>query len=299
MYTFSNLFKVTLFLFSTYYINSLKTEKEESLLMEENQITHPCDNCGEIISSKTLPLSSGVTINPVGISGPLVTKIPVALGETEIQIDIEAEFNLKEPFYEIKRIKKNVYLNQCKLLPRSGVIEGGILRSGKLFISGFVRKNIEYATADCIEDKIVSGRIAHTTIDVPFTAVTEIQYAVPPVFNAREVQTEIDLLSSCGCHDCAETLVGKSGCEQSFEDNITFNESPYCELEGIRIFEDDMNTDPIKCHPNSKVQLYNKVIEKMVLYVRIKVLQLQQVNIPSVHTVKPICTKTQYSDYYE
>ncbi len=47
--------------------------------MENNQIIHPCDNCGEIISSKTLPLSSGVTIIPVGINGPLVAKIPVVL----------------------------------------------------------------------------------------------------------------------------------------------------------------------------------------------------------------------------
>jgi len=268
--------------------------------MEKNQTTPPCNNCGEIISSKTLPLSSGVTIIPIGISGPLVAKIPVVLGETEIQIDIEAEFKLNEPFYEIKRIKKNVYLTQCKLLPRSGVIAAdGTLISGKLFISGFVRKNIEYATADCIEDKIVSGRIAHTTVDVPFTAVTELKYSVPPVVNARGIQTEIDLLSSCGCQDCAGSIIGKSGCEQYLEENISFNESPYCELVGVRIIEDDINADPIKCQPNSKVQLYDKIIEKMVLYVRIKVLQLQQVNIPFSHPVKPICTTTQYSDYSE
>ncbi|MBW9145447.1 hypothetical protein K2F40_07155 [Clostridium sp. CM028] len=268
--------------------------------MENNQILHPCDNCGEIISSKTLPLSSGINITPVGINGPLVAKIPVVLGEREIQIDVEAEFRLNEPFYEIKRIKKNVYLTQCKLLPRSGVIENGVLRSGKLFISGFVRKNIEYATADCIEDKIVSGRIAHTTIDVKFTTVTEVQYVVPPIVNVRRAQTEIDLLSSCVCHDdCKETLIGKSACEQSFEDNITFTESPYCELEGVRIFEDDMNTDPIYHKTNSNVQLYNKVIEKMVVYVRVKVLQLQQVNIPYDDPVNPICTTSKYSDFCE
>ena len=44
----------------------------------------------------------------------------------------------------------------------------GVPLSGKLFISGFVRKNIEYATADCIDKKVVSGRIAHTTVDVHF-----------------------------------------------------------------------------------------------------------------------------------
>ena len=252
--------------------------------MEKNQDVYPCDNCGKIISSQTLPLSSGTTITPVGIRGPLVAKIPVVLGEREIQIDVEAVFKLNEPFFEIKRIKKNVYLTQCKLLPRSGVIAAdGTLVSGKLFIGGFVRKNIEYATADCVEKEIVSGRIAHTTIDVPFTAVTEVVYTVPPVVNVRGVQKEIDLLSSCGCNDCTGTIMGKSECEQYLEDNITFTESPYCELEGIRIFEDDINTDPLYHKTNSKVQLYNKVIEKMVVYIRVKVLQLQQVNIPIVH----------------
>ncbi|MBU3158515.1 hypothetical protein KPL37_01855 [Clostridium frigoris] len=252
--------------------------------MEKSQIVHPCDNCGKIISSQTLPLSSGTTITPVGIRGPLVAKIPVVIGEREIQIDVETVFKLNEPFFEIKRIKKNVYLTQCKLLPRSGIIASdGTLISGKLFISGFVRKNIEYATADCVEKEIVSGRIAHTTIDVPFTAVTEVVYTVPPVVNVRGVQKEIDLLSSCGCNDCTGTIMGKSGCEQYLEDNITFTENPYCELEGVRIFEDDINTDPLYHKTNSKIQLYNKVIEKMVVYIRIKVLQLQQVNIPIVH----------------
>ena len=120
-------------------------------------------------------------------------------------------------------------LTQCKLLPWSGKIAAdGTLISGKLFINGFVRKNIEYATADCVKEKIVSGRIAHTTIDIPFTAVSEVIYAVPPVVNVRGAQTEIDLLSSCGCQDCTLTIIRKSRCEQYLEDNITFTENPHC-----------------------------------------------------------------------
>ena len=282
-------FLVTLFLLPTYYVLGLKTFiKEEEFLLDNNQVNHrPC-NCGELISSKTLPLSSGVSITPVGINGPLVAKIPVVLAQREIQIDVEAEFRLKEHFYEIKRIKKNVFLTQCRLLPRSGVIVGGVLVSGKLFISGFVRKNIEYATADCVERKIVSGRIAHTTIDTPFTAVTEVTYVIPPIVNVRATQTEIDLLSSCSCHeDCKDTLIGKSNCELSFEDTITFTEKPYCELESVRIIEDDLQRDPIGCHNPADIQVYDRIIEKMVIYINVKVLQLQQVNIPGI--VAGIC----------
>jgi hypothetical protein len=243
--------------------------------LENNLCRQPAD-CGEIISSITLPLSSGVTITPIGINGPLVAKIPVVIAEREIQIDVETELRLNEPYYEIKRIKKTVFLTQCKLLPTSGVITDGVLISGKLFISGYVRKNIEYATADCAGDKGVSGRIAHTTIDTKFTAVTEVQYTVPPIINTHGVQTEIDLLSGSTCHDRKDISMGKSLCELSFEENTIFTENPYCELESVRIFEADLNRDSIK-HPT---KLYNKIVEKMVIYVTIKILQLQQVNIP-------------------
>ncbi len=248
--------------------------------MQNNEILQSKDGCGEIISSKTLPLSSGVTITPLGIDAPLVAKMPVVLAEREIQINIEAEFKLQEPYYEIKRIKKNIYLNQCELLATSGLIVDGNLISGKLFISGYVRKNIEYATADCVVDKFASGRVTHTTTDIPFKAVTEVQYSTPPVVSLRGPQLEVDLLNSSTCHDCTGTLVGKSGCEQSFEDSINFTEKPYCEFEGVRIVELDLNRDPMCSLNNTDVQFYNKIIEKMVIYVRVKVLQLQQVFIP-------------------
>jgi hypothetical protein len=256
--------------------------------LEKNQTAPPCDYCGEVISSQTLPLSDGVFILPVGIDGPLVAKIPVVLAEREIQIDVEAELKLKEPFFEIKRIKKNVYLTQCTLLPRSGVIVDGVPVTGKLFISGYVRKNIEYATADCVGDKAISGRIAHTTIDTKFTAVTEVQYVIPPVVNFRGVQTEVDLLNSSH-EDCKDIHMGKSSCELSFEESTTFTEKPYCELEEVRIIEADLLRSPIKYHTNSKVQLYDKIIEKMVIYVRVKVLQVQQVNIPGPAAINPVC----------
>lgn len=217
--------------------------------MENKETFHPCEKCGEV-SAQTLPFSAGVNIIPDGIDGPLVVKVPVVLTQRNIQIDVEAEIKLKEPFYEIKRIKKNVVLTQAKLLPLSGRIVNGVPVSGKLFISGFVRKNIEYATADCIDKKVVSGRIAHTTVDVPFSVVTEVLYVIPPLVN---------------------TTVG---------DTTTFAEDPYFELEAVRIIEEDILKDPMNSPLNGKVQLYNKVIEKMVVYINVKILQVQQVNIP-------------------
>jgi hypothetical protein len=219
--------------------------------LEIKETFHPCDKCGEIISAQTLCLSDGDNIIPDGINGPVVVKVPVVLAQKNIQIDIEAELKLKEPFFEIKRIKKTVFLTQCKLLPLSGRIKDGVPVTGKLFISGYVRKNIEYATADCVDKKVISGRIAHTTVDVPFTTVTEVLYAVTPLVNIT---------------------VG---------DTTTFAETPYCELEAVRIIEEDLLRDPMDYPTNGKIKVYNKIIEKMVVYINVKVLQVQQVNIGS------------------
>lgn len=242
--------------------------------------------CGAV-RSKTLTLCDGENITPVGINGPLVAKIPVVLAEKDIQIDVEAEIKLQEEYYEIKRIKKNVYLTQCKLIPRSGRSEEGIPVSGKLFLAGYVRKNIEYATAECSRQgrgcdkgQVVSGNINHTTVDVPFTCVTEVLYVTPPQINNRGLTREIDLFSDnvdCDCNNC-NRIIGKYECQQDFEDRIVFTEKPYCELEQARIFEADLNRGE---RYSEGTKTYDKLIEKMVIYIRLKVLQVQQVNINS------------------
>lgn len=232
--------------------------------------------CGKI-DAVTLPLCDGENIKPTGTYGPLVAKIPVVLAEKDIQIDIEAEIEFKEPYYEIKRIKKDIFLTQCKLIPRAGKgCSGKKVRNGKLFLAGFVRKNIEYATVCCTSESAVCGDIKHMTVDVPFTCVTEIEYDVPPVIYIRKPATEIELMCSKPCCDCEDTVIGAIECEQNFEEVICYTEKPYCELEEARIYEADLHRDKV-CYTDPHP--YKKIIEKMVVYLRVKVLQLQQVNI--------------------
>lgn len=234
--------------------------------------------CGKV-KAETLVLSDGTRITPVGVNGPLVSKIPVVLAEKDIQIDVEAKIELKQDFFEIKRIKKDVFLTQCKLLPTAGRRNAatGALISGKLFLSGYVLKNIEYATAKCASEGVVSGNIQHTTVKVPFQTVTEVEYERQPIINFRTTQRETEYLADHEKDEkCKDTLIGKTRCEQDFEDEISYSEKPFCELEMARIFEADLNRDP-ECFEDTKV--FGKIIEKMVIFLRVKVLQVQQVNI--------------------
>ena len=238
-----------------------------------------CDkDCGEVIESSTLPLCSGTDITPDAVIPPVIAKIPVVIAEKEIQVDVEARMTLKEKYYEIKRIKKDVYLTQCELIPRAGVIQNGVPVTGKLFISGYVKKNIEYASADCVKDGVVSGKINHTTEKIPFNCVTEVTYITPPVLSNRGVQQKTDLYCDetlCDC-SCKEEKLGKLSCQEYLEDVVNYIEKPYCELIGARIFETDIQREP--CYYKGE-KIYDELLEKMVVYVKVKVLQLQQVAI--------------------
>lgn len=235
-----------------------------------------------VIKSTTLSECPNKPLNPNGANGPFVVKIPVVIAEPLIQIVVEASIELKEPALEIKRIKKNLFIDQCKLIDlRNG-------STGKLFISGFVRKNIEFATASfvCDEHKSISGDIRHTTVNVPFTCVTEIHYAVPPEITFQENAKEMSLfieknIKSRDC--CSETIIGRNPCEQNFEHFESFNERVFCELEDVRFFESDIrdNPRPIGCEFEFPTECtFDKLTEKIVILVRLKLLQNQQVNIP-------------------
>ncbi|WP_426348860.1 CsxC family protein [Alloiococcus sp. CFN-8] len=248
--------------------------------------------CGTV-KAETLPFSPGRNIEPKGICGPVTIKVPVVLAEKEVQIDVEAIIDIKDKFSEIKRIKKNVQLIQCKLIPNAGEKDcDGKPKSGKLFIKGFVEKNIEYATVDeCEYADVKRGSIKDATAKVPFQTVTDVWFETAPEFRFRSRSKEFDYFQrEVGCkNDCEETL-GKLLCETGYEEDIYFVERPFCELISAKIFDLDQikeeNKYPKKkdedCYDDKgkdKEEEYCKIIEKMVVLLKVKVLQNQQVEI--------------------
>lgn len=233
-----------------------------------------CMNCGSVYS-QTLPLAKSEDVG--NDKNHLTVKVPVVLAEKDIQIDVESCVDFKEPFYEIKRVKKNVVLNQCKLVVGAGETDKctGQKRSGKLFLSGYVEKNYEYATVDCGSEDIITGDIKHTTVRVPFNVVTEVFYDRPPQFSYRVNTRELDSFFERE-HSCEEEFIGKNPCETEYEEKINFIERPHCELESARIYDADIFREEKYQHGE---KVYGKVVEKMVVYLRIKVLQLQQIRI--------------------
>jgi hypothetical protein len=190
-----------------------------------------------------------------------------------------SEIRLDEPAIEIKRIKKNLYLTQCKLLNIDDC------NRGKLFISGFVRKNIEYATVigKSPINYSLCGDIRHTTVRIPFECVTMVEYICPPEFCDSGFTKEVEIFTDRigECQPCEDRIMGKNPCEQEFKHFECFSEKVFCELVEAKIIEQDIRRNPVMLWSQMpSEQLFDCFTEKMVIYVRLKVLQNQQVKVP-------------------
>ena len=222
---------------------------------------------------------------PEGIFGPLVAKIPVVIAEPTIQIDVESVIDLEEPALEIKRIKKNLFLTQYKLIDTDSP------KFGKLFLSGFIRKNIEYATVQsvCADNNAVCGDIRHATVNVPFRCVTKVFYANAPVQCNTGFSKELEYFTDKlrGCDPCSQKVIGRNPCEQDFVNYECFTEKVYCELEDVKFYEEDIHMNPLSLGCEFPAEhSFESFTEKIVVFVKLKLLQDQQVYIPQPFTKK-------------
>lgn len=216
---------------------------------------HECK--ASVISSDTLPGAE----NYPKQGGDF--KIPKVLAEFVVQIDSESKIKLNEPAYEIKRIEKQVFLKQCRYIPPTN----------KVFIEGYIRKNIEYAVKKCTSKTAISGSIKDTTVHIPFRVYTKVDFCDglpivlpnPPSMVARYFD---------------EKRMGKDIREADRSNIEIFNEPVFCELEWSAIFDADIDDKgvPIDGFPNEEE--FKEFTDKSVIYLCIKLLQKQQVNWP-------------------
>ncbi|GFR34491.1 CsxC family protein [Thermobrachium celere] len=186
-------------------------------------------------------------------------KIPVVLAEFTVQIDTEADITLPEDAIDIKFIDKNVYLTQCHLIPGTN----------KVYLAGYVRKNIVYSTLGGVAGKGIAGDIRHATLNVPFDCVTEVCFEKYPKIYSTPPKKEVEFLD---CKKC-----GKNDKEDNYKHVEVFNERVYCELENAYIYETDIKLDSRPVRGFETEEVFRKIKEKMVIYITIKLLQNQQV----------------------
>ena len=248
-----------------------------------NDFSKVKDSC-VTVTSKVQSLTEEISVTPDVIKcGSVFVKVPVVLAEVNVTIPVEATITLDQPAMEIKRIKKNIFLTQSRIIPFS---QDSKPNTGILFIEGFIRKNIEYATQTCRTSGTtnICGDIRHCTVEVPFNFTTRINFIREPIFVENTTSSELEFFTDKvkGCSSCSDPIIGRDPCDKSSFVTEIFNEKPFTELVKADITEIDIHANPISNCTTPIEQTFTKVIEKVVVNLTLKVLQKQQVKIEAL-----------------
>ncbi|MBT2686101.1 CsxC family protein [Bacillus sp. ISL-37] len=212
-----------------------------------------------------------------------VANLPVTLADITVTDHLVADIHFPDPVLEIKDIKKRVKIVQCRLLlgPTSDPVTGI-----PLFIKGFIRKNIQYATpcphakSDC-----VSSEMRSLTVDVPFECVTIItDFLTDPVLPVSNTREEFDFFraQSLGHGYPEKDQMLSSDLSQFHQVSTQFyNQIPFCELVSSSIVQWDEATDRYPLPNNGPFEegTFHNMVEKTFLQFRVRVYQNQQVAI--------------------
>ncbi|MFB9986569.1 CsxC family protein [Bacillus benzoevorans] len=227
-----------------------------------------------------MPLT-GITTNTVKHTRTPTIKVPVVLAEPTLQIVLEADIKLHPAATEIKRVKKNVFLNQVELVPiaftRIDNTDFFYVIKAKLFVAGHIRKNIEYATHEC------KGTLQDRIVDIPFTGFADLNGDLCEYNNGFIQFPIIGLSESAEANFLNDRTMLDARLDKAFFQNLVkYNEQPYGELISANFFELDFS--PTMTPPKGT---FSKLREKIVLDLTVKVLQVQQFKIIGAQQVLP------------
>lgn len=122
-----------------------------------------------LVYSKVLNLCPSRPLDYINGSSGITVRVPVILSLMEIDMNIRALIELDEKASSILSTKNNVFLSQCKVFPKPE----------KVFISGYIRKAIEYAPwAPPESDRSVQVR--QGVFHIPFKCAANISFITPP-----------------------------------------------------------------------------------------------------------------------
>lgn len=237
--------------------------------------------------SKSASRNECVNVPATDVTGQ-PANLAVTLADIIVTDHLVAEIHFPDPVLEIKDINKRVKIVQCRLL--LGTENGTDLAAGvPLFLKGFIRKNIQYATpcpnakGDC-----VSSELRSLTVDVPFECVTILtDFLTPPVLPIGNTREEFDFFRAQPLgHGFPEKDQLLSSDLSQFHQVSTqnYNQIPFCELVSSSIVQWDEAIDryPLPNHGPFEEGTFHNIVEKTFLQFRIRVYQNQQVDIATL-----------------
>lgn len=244
--------------------------------MSENK-----NNCVNLNQSASIEQCPNDPIDLPVFTGPRRIKVPVNLGEFVVTSHLSAKITFNDPVLEIKDIKKRVEIVQCRLMTNAtAATDGASVGPFPLFIKGFVRKNIQYASPCYNSDgKCVTSEMKSLTTRVPFECTTMVELDAPvrlPEINER-YEFDFARTKNLGTGYPEKDHFHSSDISQFHQQSEqAYNDLPYCELVRNNIVEWDEATDRETFGEGPVGEGYfHNIIEKMTLNFTVRVLQEQ------------------------
>ncbi|MCS0674053.1 CsxC family protein [Cytobacillus firmus] len=214
------------------------------------------DSCPPKMECDTVKSHSGeCSITPFALAGTVEER--VVLADVVLQTQVEADIKLPTFASDIKHIRKNVKLTQCKVIRNS--FDPTNL-TAKLFVEGFVHKNIQYAE-DC------HGCIKDFSVNVPFRCFQVVPLSQEALFPFGEFSIKNNILER---REISKDGHGADDCTTGSLHFEIFTEPVQCKLLFAVVDEWDL----FRNHDNWG--RFNKITEKMDVVLGLKLFQLQQ-----------------------
>lgn len=218
-------------------------------------------------------------------------KVLRKVADTKITQPITDSIFIPEGFFSIKRISRRVVLTQCFVVPEKKEYYYDSKYdhddcNAHLFVEGYILKNVEYATpsagqepADPCEDCLA---MRNNYRDL--TAKVKFNFSVPIKLDDADLadnvkNKETAILKDC-MKPCDKGSMSESDCERIHYQSVELQEPFTCELDKYQISEAVINksscatTDP---------DLFDTVVEKLTLQLKISIFQLQTKKIEIHH----------------
>ena len=239
-------------------------------------------NCVSVNQSASVGECMNTPVVTPVFTGPRRIRIPVNLGEFNVSSHLTANITFPEPVLEIKDIKKRVEIVQCRLIASATTTPGdSAVGPFPLFIKGYVRKNIQYASPSggSSSTECVSSEMKSLTSRVPFECMTMVTLDQPLQLPEVNERSEFDFTRTkelgSGYPEKDHFLSSDISQFHQQSENV-YNDLPFCELVRHVITEWDESTDRQTFGEGPVGEGYfQNIVEKMTLNFTIRVLQTQ------------------------
>ena len=214
---------------------------------------HSSTNSSKKVTPDRVDAKSKSQLPSVDFVNYPIADVPIPLTLVDLKALVESDIHLPTPAKEIKFVRRNVSLKQCKAIPSAyNIYEANV------FITGVVHKNIQYVEESC-------GYVRDFSVDIPFTVnqVVCLQNPVSEYFSDKGSSLERRYIDKKG-------MAADSSTFGAFSYEF-YNEPIECKLISSYVNDIDLFKD------YDAWGRFSRITEKMEVLLQFKLLQTKQV----------------------